>query len=106
MQTERVTFLTSRGQKAALDAFAASNGRSVGHVLREASTSYIAQPSGGQKASDEEAALEALTIELEGAIPQMRADIDAMRRDLSAANAAVEDYFREKAERDMARAAA
>ena len=37
MQTERVTFLTTPDHKAALDAFAASTGMSVGHVVREAS---------------------------------------------------------------------
>ena len=41
MQTERVTFLTSPDHKAALDAFAASNGKSVGQVLLAASTRYL-----------------------------------------------------------------
>ena len=35
MRTERVTFVTAPDQKAARDAFAANNGQSVGHVLRE-----------------------------------------------------------------------
>ena len=57
MQTERVTFLTTPDHKAALDAFAASEGKSVGHVLREASSRYIAQGS----ADEEEQALELLS---------------------------------------------
>ena len=43
MQTERVTFLTTPDHKAALDAFAASNGKSVGHVVREATSRYIVE---------------------------------------------------------------
>ena len=42
MQTERVTFLTTPDHKAALDAFAANSGMSVGRVVREATTRYIA----------------------------------------------------------------
>jgi len=67
MQTERVTFLTSPDHKAALDAFAASNGKSVGHVLREASTRYLVE---GE--ADEEAALALLVREVEAAVPVMR----------------------------------
>ena len=52
MQTERVTFLTSREHKAALDAFAASNGQSVGNVVREATARYMAEP---PQADDEDA---------------------------------------------------
>lgn len=70
MQTERVTFLTSPDHKAALDAFAASNGKSVGHVLREASTRYLVE---GE--AEEEAALALLVREVEAAVPSMRADI-------------------------------
>jgi len=70
MQTERVTFLTSRDHKAALDAFAASSGQSVGHVLREASSRYIAE---GQQTQEEE--LAALVNELSAAVPEMRASL-------------------------------
>ena len=41
MQTERVTFLTSPEHKAALDAFAAKRGESVGNVVREATARYM-----------------------------------------------------------------
>ncbi|MCU6454476.1 hypothetical protein LPN01_10350 [Sphingomonas sp. A2-49] len=70
MQTERVTFLTTPDHKAALDAFAASNGKSVGHVVREASARYIAET-----ASDEQNQLRLLAREVELAVPRMRADI-------------------------------
>lgn len=80
MQTERVTFLTSRDHKAALDAFAASNGRSVGHVLREASSRYIASGSGddGQVTDEQEAELAALVGEVRQALPKMSASLDRM----------------------------
>ena len=70
MQTERVTFLTSRDHKAALDAFAASSGQSVGQVLRDASSRYIAQ------GRDEEAELAALVEQVNAAVPEMRASLD------------------------------
>ena len=70
MQTERVTFLTTPDHKAALDAFAADNGKSVGHVVREATSRYLAE---GEV--DEEEALALLTHEVEEALPRMRADI-------------------------------
>jgi hypothetical protein len=73
MQTERVTFLTTPDHKAALDAFAASNGQSVGHVLREASSQYIGQPT-----PEEEAELVVLVQQVNEAIPKMRASLDNM----------------------------
>ena len=60
MQTERVTFLTTPDHKAALDAFAASNGHSVGHVLREASSRYLTEGEGNE---DEAISLLAREIE-------------------------------------------
>jgi len=71
MQTERVTFLTSPDHKAALDAFAASNGMSVGHVVREATTRYVAE---GEMDEDERFKL--LLNELEKALPEMHAALD------------------------------
>ena len=43
MQTARVTYLTTAAQKAALEAFARANGKSVGNVVREATMSYMAE---------------------------------------------------------------
>jgi len=90
MQTERVTFLTSPDHKAALDAFAASNGMSVGHVVREATSRYVAEGD-----MDEAERFKLLIHELDEALPdmhaaldraiagqrQLRADIDAMLRE-------------------------
>ncbi len=90
MQTERVTFLTTPDHKAALDAFAASNGMSVGHVVREATTRYVIE---GDMSEDDRFKL--LIHELDDALPAMhaaldqaiegqqrlRADIDAKLRD-------------------------
>ena len=83
MQTERVTFLTSPDHKAALDAFAAKNGQSVGQVVREATSRYLAQ------GDDEEAELAALVAEANRAIPQMRDALDGMIAKLQATNAKV-----------------
>jgi len=90
MQTERVTFLTTPDHKAALDAYAASSGKSVGHVLREASTRYVAEAG-----MDEEERFTLLIRELDDALPhlhdaldraiagqqQLRAEIDGMLRE-------------------------
>ena len=72
MQTERVTFLTTPDHKAALDAFATSNGMSVGHVVREATSRFLAE---GPMSEEDELAL--LVQELNAAVPKMVADIDA-----------------------------
>jgi len=85
MQTERVTFLTSPDHKAALDAFARASGMSVGHMLREASSQYMAEAPLGD---DDTAA--ALIAELNEAVPQMRADIRAAVAAIEAANARVD----------------
>jgi hypothetical protein len=89
MQTERVTFLTSREHKAALDAFAAKRGESVGNVVREATARYLAQP-----ASDEEAGLEALVDQVNAAIPQMERSLDEMTRKLRETHEAVDLMLR------------
>lgn len=71
MQTERVTFLTTPDHKAALDAFAASNNMSVGHVVREATTRYVGE---GEMGEDERFKL--LIDELADALPSMHAALD------------------------------
>ncbi|MDP3677425.1 MAG: hypothetical protein Q8R44_20395 [Novosphingobium sp.] len=87
MQTERVTFLTSREHKKALDAFAASRGESVGNVVREATAQYIA-PSRTDAAMERE--LERLLPEAEAAIREIGDDISAMRAMIAETNAAIE----------------
>ena len=86
MQTERVTFLTSRDHKAALDSFAANRGESVGNVVREATVRYIAQP---QVKSEDEISLELALPALEEALPRMQANLEAMRADIAAARIAI-----------------
>lgn len=90
MQTERVTFLTTPDHKAALDAFAATAGKSVGHVLREASSRYIAQSN-----SEEEAELAALVEQVNEAIPKMEASLDEMSRTLRETHERVDRMLRE-----------
>ena len=89
MQTERVTFLTTPGHKAALDAFAASNGRSVGHVVREATSHFIALPT-----EDEEAELAALVEQVNEALPKMEASLDEMSQTLRDTHEAVDRMLR------------
>lgn len=84
MQTERVTFLTSREHKKALDAFAARRGESVGNVVREATARYISQPP--EAKDNEEAALSLLLEELEAAIPKWNAKFDSMEAALDHAH--------------------
>jgi signal transduction protein with GAF and PtsI domain len=104
MQTERVTFLTSRDHKAALDSYARDTGMSVGHVVREATSTFISQPAVGSD-DDKEAELTALTAELEQAVPQMRDDFSAVVQSMREMNAMMEAYFAEKANNKLRDAA-
>jgi signal transduction protein with GAF and PtsI domain len=94
VRTERVTFLTTPDHKAALDAYAASNGKSVGHVVPEATSQYIAKL-GDEGAEGDEAELAALVAEANAAIPQMRASIDRMIDALDASHRKVDAFLRE-----------
>lgn len=85
MQTERVTFLTTPAHKAALDAFASDNGLSVGHVLREATSRYLAQE------RDEEAELAMLVAQVNQAIPKMNESIDEMIATMRSTSAAIDE---------------
>ena len=87
MQTERVTFLTSREHKRALDAFASKRGESVGSVVREATARYISQPP--EEMDEYEEALELLLPELERMIPKWNKQIDGMMDAMDRASAAV-----------------
>ena len=88
MQTERVTFLTTPDHKAALDAFAVGNGMSTGHVVREATSQYIAQHSRAR--SDEEEALELVLPEVETAVAEMNEMIAEIRADIARTCATVD----------------
>lgn len=91
MQTERVTFLTSREHKAALDAFAAQSGQSVGNVVREATARYIEQPT-----DDEQAELAALVEQVNLSIPNMRESLEAMSKQVREVNTELDAFLREK----------
>lgn len=93
MQTERVTFLTSREHKAALDAFAAERGESVGNVVREATVRYMQQP---RDEREEEAELAALVGQVNEALPKMRASFDEMRQVLRQSHDEMDAFLREK----------
>ncbi len=87
MQSERVTFLTSRDHKAALDAYAKDSGMSVGHVVREATSSYMARP---MLSDESDRALELVLPELEMALARWDRQIDSMHVSLDKAIAAVD----------------
>jgi hypothetical protein len=89
MQTERVTYLTSAEQKAALEAFAKARGESVGSVLREATSQYMAQSP--EASAEEEAAINLLADELEAAIPRWNAKFDSMEASIDRARAAIRE---------------
>ena len=93
MQTERVTFLTSRDQKKALDAYARRAGRSVGHVVREATARYMAQSENSDDA-DEEAQLASLVEEVNKVLPKMHASLDHMSRTLRETSEEVDKTLR------------
>jgi tRNA G26 N,N-dimethylase Trm1 len=88
MRTERVTFLASREQKDALDAFASSRGESVGNVVREATSRYMAQPA-NQKDEHEEA-LELLLPVLETMLPKWNRQMDSMEASIRKAREAID----------------
>ncbi len=88
MQTERVTFLTSVEHKAALDAFAARSGQSVGNVVREATVRYL------NDGEDDEEQLAALVEQVNEAIPKMGAALDEMSRKMRETHVAVDAMLR------------
>lgn len=90
-QTERVTYLTTAEQKAALEAFAKARGESVGNVVREATARYMDEPT-----PEEEAELAFWTEQVNEAIPKMEAALDRMIARLEKTNAETDAFLREK----------
>ena len=86
MQTERVTFLTTPDHKAALDAFAAREGKSIGHVMREATSRYLAMDG---RHDEYEQALELVLPEVAAALERWHRQFDSMEASLNAAHDAV-----------------
>lgn len=89
MQTERVTFLTTPDHKAALDAYARESGMSVGRVVREATSQYIAHPQAETEEAEE--VLEHVLPQIEAMLPRWNAQIDRMEANLDRAHEAVRD---------------
>ena len=82
MQTERVTYLTSAEQKAALETFAKARGKSVGNVVREATMTYMAEAP-----LDDDEKMAILVAELNEALPAIEASFDRMAAKLEATHA-------------------
>ena len=82
MQTERVTYLTSAEQKAALETFAKARGKSVGNVVREATMTYMAEVP-----LDDDEKMAILVAELNEALPAIEASFDRMAAKLEATHA-------------------
>jgi hypothetical protein len=87
MQTERVTFLTSREHKAELDLFARATGKSVGHIMREASSRYIANENGADE--EDEEVIQLLLSEVETMLATWPATFDSMERSIEQARTAI-----------------
>ncbi len=81
MQTERITYLTTAEQKAALEAFAKANGKSVGNIVREATMSYMAEAP-----LDDEEKMAILVTELNEALPAIEASFERMTAKLDDAH--------------------
>lgn len=94
MHSERITYLATADQKAALEAFAKARGESVGNVVREATARYMAQPP-----ENDDSELEVLTRELEAALPEMQASIEAMVKDVAKARSAVAAALKQSSNR-------
>ncbi|MGN6500360.1 MAG: hypothetical protein ACTHKM_09465 [Tsuneonella sp.] len=92
MHTERVTYLATADQKAALEAFAKERGESVGSVLREAAARYMGEP---QATAEEEQALKLLVQQLEEAVPAMHASLDRSIARLKRTNAEIDRKMRD-----------
>lgn len=92
MQTERVTYLTTAEQKAALEAFARTRGQSVGNVVREATSRYISEPA---ISAEEEEALKFLAEELKEAVPKIRASLERSINKLETTRKEVDKMLRD-----------
>lgn len=90
MQTERVTFLTTPDHKAALDAFARESGMSVGHVVREATSRYVAEGD-----MNEEERFRLLIDELQESLPAMHDALDQAIEGQQRLRAHIDEKLRE-----------
>lgn len=88
MQTERVTFLTSRDHKAALAKRAAANGLSVGEYVRRKTEDDE------ELTAEQQAELAALVGQTNDAIPKMRASIDRILETMDRTHAETDAFLR------------
>ena len=89
MQTERVTFLTSAENKAALASRAAALGLSTGEYIRRRVDEEE------QITPEQEAELAVLVEQVNEAVPKMRASIENMIERMDAAHQKVDAFLRE-----------
>jgi hypothetical protein len=94
MQTDRLTILMDPMYKASVTKRAAERGVSTSEHVRNALDYF--------KSDNADAELEALTSELEGALPEMREDCDAIIASMRAMNEKMEAYRAEKRQRKAA----
>jgi hypothetical protein len=92
MQTERVTYLTSAEHKSKLEAFAKARGESVGSVVREATTQYMAKP---EDDADEERLLKMLVDEINEAAPRILASMDRLSEKMQAMHKENDAFLRQ-----------
>ena len=89
MHSERITYLATAIQKAALESFARERGESVGNVVREATARFIGQPT-----EEEEAELASLVEQVNQAIPKMNASIDRMVATMEKSQRETDEFLR------------
>lgn len=90
MHSERITYLATADQKAALEAFARARGESVGSVLREATAQYLGQPT-----PEEEAELAVLVEQVNEALPKMHKAFDDMIASMQATHEKIDQLLRD-----------
>ena len=88
MQTERVTFLTSRTGKAALAERAAAQGVSMGEYVRRR------VEDDDELTAEQQAELAALVAQANEAIPKMRGSIDRMLQTLDKTHRETDAFLR------------
>ncbi len=91
MQTERITFLTTPQNKAAIAARAAARGISTGEYIRRKIDDDDDEPT-----PEEEAELAALVEQVNIAIPKMAASMDRMIATLESTHEEVDKFLRQQ----------
>ncbi len=90
MQTERVTFLTSRARKTSLASRAAASGVSVGEYLRRR-----VEEDEDALTDAQQAELAALVAQANDAVPKMRASIDRILETMDKTHRETDAFLRD-----------